>query len=193
MALTLTSRFNGVSIAFDLGLGDPILSTVQWRLSDDESGTIVGFEFFGRPPISGEPGYDDLVILQTIFASSDGFRDIDGNSVPVIVRRFPYGTTTDSIEEYGYYNPLDASSYDRWLRTRQIQGAFLSHAEVEEDSATGRVDIITRGGTDIRIFTTDAAVAGGRLHGYGASDRCRRHQGERAVGNHGNGAITSET
>ena len=142
MALTVASRFRseaGVRITFSLGVGEPFISLVAWIFSDGTYGTIGSFVDLGRPPISGETGYADLVILQTIFASSDGFRDSDGNSATVVVKGFPYGTTLDSLEEHNHYNPLDADSYARWVNSQKFAAATQQRQAFTRDADTGKV------------------------------------------------------
>ena len=150
MALTSTSTFaatDGVIVYFDTGIGEPVLKRVSWTLSDDGSGSVGQFFTRGRPPISGEDGYTELGILQTIFASDDGFQDSDGNSIDVGLHGFPYGTSVDDIEQNGYYNPLDVDSYDRWVQGHlRVPGTFLRHATVAKDSVSGRSDISMGGG-----------------------------------------------
>ena len=151
MALTAATRFYGpgaINVVYTQ-IGEPALHRIDWATSTLEFGgiDIVGY---GRPPVSGENGYDELVILQEIYASSDGFRDADGNSITILVQGFTYGTTLESIEEHGFYNPLDPDSYARYLENRKVAGAHAAHAEVEEDSITGRKDVVTTGGLRVK-------------------------------------------
>ena len=150
MALTSTSRFDdeyGVRIRYSLGVGEPTLDGLSWTLSDGSYGHIPNLGSNGRPPVSGEEGYVDLGILQTIFASSVGFRNADGDSIAVTLHSFPYGTTIESLEAHGHYNPLDADSYDNYRDSlARTRGAFLRHASVADDDVSGRSDISMAGG-----------------------------------------------
>ena len=95
------------------------------------------------------PTLAKLVILQAIYASADGFRDADGNAVvPLLLRNegLPPGVTVANMEVYGYPNPLIAGADDRWQNARNVEGAFQTHASVEEDATSGRRDIVTTGG-----------------------------------------------
>ena len=53
----------------------------------------------------------DLAILQEVYASADGF-----GSVAVYLQNYPDNITTiDELEPHGFWNPLDAGSYNRWI------------------------------------------------------------------------------
>jgi hypothetical protein len=145
MTLSTTSRFVYAGVNFS---SRPIFpSSVAYKTTEGDRGRISFYD--GWPT-----GADDLTalgILQEIYASTDGYLDADGNALSddmfyVWGSDIPPGTTIANMEARGLVNPFIAGGEDRWLNARQVDGAFLLEAEVEEDSQTGRRDIVTKGG-----------------------------------------------
>ena len=116
--LAPTSRFTSLGLSFDIIRG--VIDYIQWVLddTDDSRGYIVTISY----PTSGQY-LTDLGILQDIYESSDGFRDADGNAITPTVRGFPYGTTVESLDEFGSYNPLREDAYEQYQDSLRIQGA----------------------------------------------------------------------
>ena len=67
--------------------------------------------------------HDDLLVVQQIYASTDGFLDADGNPVSIEVKNFPYGTTIESVEAFGFVNPFNADALSQELDRLRINGA----------------------------------------------------------------------
>ena len=90
----------------------------------------------------------DLEALQAIWASSDGLQDASDNAITVSINGLhaEQGSDETELEAEGYPNPLDASSYARLWSVRRVSGAFLKHAEVEENTTTGRADLKSSAG-----------------------------------------------
>ena len=93
----------------------------------------------------------DLDTLQSIYASTDGFLDADGNALePTLYGYFVDGASVldvADLEAYGIWNPLVAGSYERWQAARKTVGAFLlEEAEVTKDATSGRTDVNMPGG-----------------------------------------------
>ena len=92
------------------------------------------------PPESGTDAADDLAVLQEIWASEDGFRDADGDSITVGVNDIPVAESVEDIEKYGLLNPLSEGSFERWQAKEQIHGAFQQEGELSTDDDTGKND-----------------------------------------------------
>ena len=121
MALTLSSVFEVVTIVCRQDTGLPYL--VEWRLDDVTS--TVGLVNFGWSLGSLDVVNADWAVLRDIYESSSGFVDADGNVVVPTVRNFIHGTTPESMEEFGSFNPLHEGSYEQWLKSRQVEGILL--------------------------------------------------------------------
>ena len=61
-------------------------------------------------------------MLQGIYASTVGFLDADGNAITPKAIFFLHGNTAESLDEFGSFNPFQPGSYERWLKTREIDG-----------------------------------------------------------------------
>ena len=141
MALSAASDFAVVVVRFGYS---PRYPAAVVSIESDGNRTTIYFD-------NGWPTGDDLTkleILQTVYASADGFQDSDGNDAVVEVEgsQVPPHVTLANMEEYGFANPLIPGSGDRWENARKVDGAFLTHASVEEDATSGRRDIVTTGG-----------------------------------------------
>ena len=142
MALSSTSRFSQLHIAWN-GIGRYV-SDVSYIL-DEDGATIKSFDFDSIEDHAADYAEDsDLGIFRTIYAG-DGFRDADGNDTPITFNgfelSFPIGTpdSLDDLEEYGSFNPFDATSFDRWLEAdAQRRGAHIRETDYSEDATTGR-------------------------------------------------------
>ena len=142
MAITATTQFQLVGLACDWARSTVALHV---RTSDSVSSS---FYFGATAEEDRYTGDADLQAVRDIWASDDGFQDTDGNDLTVLISGIHadfIGTPAD-LEKVGLFNPLDADSYGRWKNAQEVQGAFVKHATVEEDSDTGRRDIKTSGG-----------------------------------------------
>ena len=135
MVLTLTSTFEAVYVGVDAASRLP--SGVWWREDDDERSQ-------GSAHINviteGGAATGDLAIIQQIYASDDGFQDSDGNTVAPTVETWPISTDVEDLEGHGLWNPLDADSYARYLKKRQLEGDLARRVDRTADSDTERVD-----------------------------------------------------
>ena len=102
-------------------------------------------------PAEGSDDLANLEVLQDIWASDDGFQDADGNAVVITLGRYAFGTTLDSLEEHGWWNPLHEGSYERWIDDQLIRGAHVREATYSEHATTGR-PAITSSIDDIPVF-----------------------------------------
>ena len=84
---------------------------------------------------------DDLTKLQTIYASSDGIENVDGDSVVVELTGFPFGTSLEDLEKHGYWNPLDADSWDRFLERHKSPGLFTRGLGTIVTAPSGREEV----------------------------------------------------
>ena len=131
MVITASSTFTRLNLSRDTNTEQV---TVAW-FSPDGNGYV----------INALTNLDDagLAILQEIYASADGFGSaiVQFGNYPVII------TTLDEIETHGFWNPLDAGSYNRWIAKQKAVAAYgLEEAEVTTDAVSGRVDISFAGG-----------------------------------------------
>ena len=142
MALTTASRFLYVSVAYSVGR---IPASIGYRTTDDSRGYILLYPW----PAAGSASLAELVILQEIWASSDGFLDADGNAIIVGIGEHPIPDHSVPIEDYagiGLINPLDPNSYPNSIDLSKVQGAFAQHGSVEEDAISSSKDIVLTGG-----------------------------------------------
>ena len=79
--------------------------------------------------------------LQSIYGSSDGIENVDGDSVIPTVTGFPFGTTVESLEKHGYWNPLDADAWDRFTERYKYPGLFTRGFGTVETAASGREEV----------------------------------------------------
>ena len=128
MALTINSVFTNVTISCDRSDGIP--DAILWYL-DDDNNTRQSI-YFGAHSEIIDTGNSDLVALQSIYASTDGFLDGDGNSIIPMVIGFSQGTTPESLDEYGSFNPLREGAYEQFVKNLRVQGKItqgLSQAD----------------------------------------------------------------
>ena len=107
MALTNSDRFTYIYLQWS-GFEQRIAS-VYWQTDETppESETIGTAD-------TVETGQEaDLAILQEIYASSEGFRNADGDSITAVVDQLPGITNADDLEPNGFPNPLIAGFQDR--------------------------------------------------------------------------------
>ena len=76
MALTTSSRFKRIRVQKDI----TITVEVYYQLSDDTYGKI---RLYSKDLASDHADRSALDTLQEIYASDDGFLDVDGNAVEV--------------------------------------------------------------------------------------------------------------
>ena len=118
-ALTSTSRFASINVNFDEIRN--IAHEISWELDDtDMSRGSIRVDPY---PTSGQ-ALTDLGVLHDINVSSDGFRDANGATItPTVNGNFVYGTTVESLDEFGSYNPLRAGSWEGYQDNLRIQGS----------------------------------------------------------------------
>ena len=150
--ITENSRFTSIRINFSGVSSLPVNIIYD---SPDEDGHIS----FGniKYPGSGTDDYDRLAILQTIQASSDGFRDPDGNPITVNVSGFRWGTDLESIEAYGYPNPLIGGSWLRWQEKEEIGGSLQQDGSFARDADTGIPEVTLKGKWNVEERSPDGA------------------------------------
>ena len=135
MALTSSSQFVRVVVGFDYTVH--ILGWVHFTTTDGDIGTIYLTKGY---PEAGTDDRTDLEILQTIYASSDGFQDENGDSLTVTIgtgAKPAFISSIDDFEANGIPNPFIAGSWERWLTLPRFGGTFTEDgAEVEKHSTT---------------------------------------------------------
>ena len=139
MAATITNsdRFSEIRVRFNGGYPHGF-SSVRFRTdADPQVSGRPGVSSEGFLPTSGEH-YDNLVVLQEIYASSDGFRDAGGNDLSIDLIDCPFTTDVAELEEHGFLNPLDADSWDRWIAFLKMRGRFQEGATITNE---GDIDI----------------------------------------------------
>ena len=140
MAITATTQFTYVVLNCNWARSTVAMSV---RVVDSTSQSW----YFGAGAEENQyVGDADLQAVRDIWASDDGFQDGDGNDLAVSISGVHADliSTPADLEKIGLFNPLDADSYGRWKNAQEVQGAFVKHATVEEDSDTGRRDIKTQ-------------------------------------------------
>ena len=120
MALTTSSRFQSITVSY-YSIGST-LEQIRWVL-DDTDQTRGSVYLNGVYPESGTVEYTDLGILQDLYASTDGFQDAADNAITPHVRSHLHGTTVESLEEFGSWNPFRAGSWEAFQQRLKIQGA----------------------------------------------------------------------
>ena len=88
----------------------------------------------------------DLATLQSIYGSSDGIENVDGDSVTPTVEGFPFGTTLESLTAHGYWNPLDADAWDGFAERHKFPGLFTRGFGTIVTAASGREEVHTEYG-----------------------------------------------
>ena len=84
---------------------------------------------------------DALTTLQSIYGSSDGIENVDGDSVTPTVTGFPFGTTIESLEKHGYWNPLDSDAWDGFSERHKFPGLFTRGLGTVLTAASGREEV----------------------------------------------------
>lgn len=135
MAFSTSSEVGGVSVNFDNVAKQ--VNNLYIEIQNDADISYVNLDFQdGVPPESGTDGATNIGIAQQIYASDDGFRDENDAEVTPIVHGYPHGTTVESLDDFGYWNPLkDSTSHTDRLK---MMGDLQRKATREEDSDTGR-------------------------------------------------------
>ncbi len=117
------------------------LSDVRVQIGDDYYyyGLDIGF------PTSGTDERFDLFALKSIYESSVGIVNADGDSVTPFVQDFFFGTTLEDLEEYGYPNPLKGNGpFSDYHKGQKYLGKTAMEGTVEEDSTTGKITATAR-------------------------------------------------
>ena len=119
MALTVNSAVTEIEIRCNRNRPDYI----TWVL-DDGTNTR-GVLNFGSDLSYVNINSSDWQILRDIYASNAGFVDSNGDSVTPLVRFFTHGTTPESLEDFGLFNPLHEGSYEQWVKNLRVDGRFV--------------------------------------------------------------------
>ena len=138
MALTTSSRFKYVVLTWN-SVQD-IWNSTYYELDETDSEQVV----ISFPLSTAEIA--KLDILKEIYSSSDGLRNAAGDSIIANVTQHPTITDAADLEENGIVNPLLEGSTERLANLKKVMGAFLRHGSVEEDTTSGRLDILLSGG-----------------------------------------------
>ena len=148
-SITTSDAFQSVQLSFDSSstLG---ISTVYAR-TDADTPVVVSITMRNGFPSSGSDAFDNLEVLQDIWASDDGFQDGDGTGITPTVFYYPFGSDVDALEEHGWWNPLHEGSYERWVDDQLIRGAHVREATYSEHATTGR-PAVTSSIDDIPVF-----------------------------------------
>ena len=142
MAFGISSMIGEIEIRFNNGLLDsmsvtPIPSTFFFG---------VNYGDFGIPE-AGSDRADLLEILYQIEESDDGFLDDNDEVVTPRVSGLGLGITYSNFEEYGFPNPCKRGSVDRWIKSRQASGLYVTgESDLVKDADTGRFDEKPMGG-----------------------------------------------
>ena len=131
--ITTSDRFSSVTHNFS---ERRIHGFSQVRFTTDEDPSVsgdIGLVEGGLLPAAGSEEGDNLRVLQDIWASSDGFRDADGNSITVRLNDCPFTTDIGELESHGYLNPFDADSWDRWVEFLKMRGRFQEGATITNE------------------------------------------------------------
>ena len=118
--ITISSVFIDVEILVG---ANSIPRYVSWHLDDVNN----SFQYvsFGGHLNTVDTSNADWIVLQDIYASTDGFLDGDGNAVTPTVIGFVHGTTPESLEEFGSFNPLHEGSYEQYIKNLRVAGRFV--------------------------------------------------------------------
>lgn len=145
MALSTSSRF--ISLSFYFRDGAP--RTFDYLTTDNDSGSAS----LDKPEQHHTNA--DLAILQQIYASADGFLDVDGNAFIPHLAGVPFGLSIDELEEYGIWNPLDSGSYARWAKQQEANSLILQgEGDFSRDATTG-LPTVEHGG-NFKVTETEA-------------------------------------
>ena len=134
MPLTTTSRFEYVRVQYPSSSSIP---SAIFALVDGESRAERVRLSSNLSPLASVVSGSNLDILQIIYASDDGFLDVDGSAITVEIVQGPNGITSlADLESNGFINPFDVGSYDRWVQKNRILGIAQLRGSVSEDSDT---------------------------------------------------------
>lgn len=142
MALTATSRFEGnIEVVHSRGG----IYGINFQVAGEGRRQM---DFFGDigstlPPKSHYTYYNDLVILQQIYATDAGFLDADGDEIIPTVVGFPFGTAIGDLEKHNHWNPLDSTSWARFENQRQANSPVLRKKATYTENADGTIDYVT--------------------------------------------------
>ena len=138
MAATISTstRFRKISLGYN-GLINGI-GSIRWGTDEDNpvTGRINTPSGEGVFPTSGDE-FDNLTILQEIYASENGFQDADGGEIIPIAGGIPGEIAVADLESHGIPNPLIEGFADREETSQNIEGAFLQRGSHNEDTDTG--------------------------------------------------------
>ena len=91
-------------------------------------------------PDEGTLQRDNLEILQSMYARSQGITNADGDTISIDFQGRYEPSYLDSFEAliaHGYFNPLVADYHDQVSTGKKITGTFVSDGEFEQDATTG--------------------------------------------------------
>ena len=134
MPLTDSSQFDFVAV----GLSDAG-AWIVWFVTTDADGTGGTIELDEGPPESGSDDETALAILQTIYASDDGFQDANGDPLVVRIEGSPpfWHHSLDDLESHGFPNPFIAGSLEAWADLNRFRSVFTKDkGSVDEHSTT---------------------------------------------------------
>ena len=98
MAFTTSSTIESVRLTFTQG-DNRVTSIFVIFDGTNPSPTHFSIPFSNNYTASGSTEQGWLTTLQSIYGSSDGIENVDGDSVTPTVESFPFGTTVESLVE----------------------------------------------------------------------------------------------
>ena len=157
MALTTQSRFTQISVKRESTKVSGLFpNSIAYTLDETPpvKKTIYLFELSVFIP--NQLNDPDLLILQGIYASTNGFRNTAGDSItPTLERHFT--NDINALEEQGSFNPLIAGSYEKFLESQPVGGLLIHHSAYTEDSETAEKQLVIQA----KIKTEDFTLEGG--------------------------------
>ena len=145
--ISSSTTFSSVRVSWD---ESPYSTRISFNTDNGDRETTIRFNSDGTQR-SGV----GLDVLRNFYGSDDGFVDADGNSIEVEVVGLLYGETIEDLEKYGW-NPLDPDAYGRWVSQQEANNLVSrGEEEIEEDSASGRIDRKPKGGVIPQERTPD--------------------------------------
>ena len=145
MAFTTSSTIESVRLDFTQSENRITLIRVIFDGSNP-SPTYADIQFSNNYTASGSIQAGWLTTLQSIYGSSDGIVDENGDTVTPTLVSFPFGTTLESFEKHGYWNPLDADAWDRFAERHKHPGLFTRGFGTVVTAASGREEVHTEYG-----------------------------------------------
>ena len=117
------------------------INVVRMILDDADQTNVVYAFRLGFP--SGDQGADltaiGLVDLDDLLGP---LQNADGDTVDIIVRGFPYGTTRASLVEFGLFDPFSYQSFVDWKNHRKYRSVEIHHPPtITEDAVSQRRDV----------------------------------------------------